>query len=462
MRNEFLRGLQFFADLPDEDLERLSAGAETVLVRAGENLMEEGAPGDAAYVVVDGEFEVVKKSDAQSIVIAVRDPGEIIGEMALLDNAPRSATVRAVRDGHVLKIRGKAFQHMLLESSTAALSLLRTVSRRLRQNEGLLRQSEKMAALGTMAAGLAHELNNPAAAVRRSNDQLRTALTTWTTQAFELQRSGLSSRQSEMIEALRSEMEQRKGSAPSLDPMAQSDREGELQAWLESHGLQDAWEIAPTLVTAGWDLQRLSTLEGVFSGELLAALLRWLAAGSLVYSLLDEVDLGTGRISEIVRAVKAYSYLDQAPIQEVDIHEGLENTLVILRHKMKEGIQVRREYATDLPHIEAHGSELNQVWTNILDNAVDAMHGRGEIILRTCASDGKVTVEIQDNGPGIPAAIQKRVFEPFFTTKPPGQGTGLGLHIAYNIVNNHHGAIRVTSEPGKTLFEVTLPIRTPN
>ncbi len=461
MTKKFLRGLQFFAGLPDEDLERLSTQAEPILVRARENLVEEGTPGDAAYVVVDGEFEVIKKADGQSITIAVRDPGEIIGEMALLDDAPRSATVRAVRESHVLKIRGETFQRMLLDSSTAALSLLRTVSRRLRQNEALLRQSEKMAALGTMAAGLAHELNNPAAAVRRSSDQLRSALTAWAGLAFDLPRSELSERQIEAVEGLRSQIESHKTSGVSIDPMVQSDRESEVQAWLEGRGVQDAWEMAPTLVTAGWDVKRLADLDGIFGAELLPRLLRWLAAGSLVYSLLDEVDVGTGRISEIVRAVKAYSYLDQAPIQEVDVHEGLENTLVILRHKLKDGIQVTRQYAADLPRIEAHGSELNQVWTNILDNAIDAMRGRGEITLRTSKNGENVIVEIEDNGPGVPEAIQKRIFEPFFTTKPPGQGTGLGLHIAYNIVNNHHGGIHLTSQAGKTIFEVKLPMHAP-
>jgi signal transduction histidine kinase len=461
MSKEFLRGLQFFAGLPEADLDWLSAQAEPVLVRAGENLMEEGAPGDAAYVVVDGEFEVVKKSDAQSITIAVREPGEVIGEMALLDQAPRSATVRAVRESQVLKIRGETFKRMLLNSSSAALSLLQTVTRRLRQNEGLLRQTEKMAALGTLAAGLAHELNNPAAAVRRSSDQLRSALTTWSRLTLELARAQLSEPQIESVEALRLQIESQKTSAASIDPMLQSDRESEVQAWLEGLGVQDAWEVAPALVMAGWDVKRLADLEGMFGTELLPPLLRWLAAGCLAYSLLDEVDVGTGRISEIVRSVKAYSYLDQGPIQEVDIHEGLENTLVILRHKLKQGVQVTRQYAADLPHIEAHGSELNQVWTNILDNAIDAMHGQGEIVLRTCKSGENISVEIEDNGPGIPAAIQKRIFEPFFTTKPPGQGTGQGLNITYNILNNHHGKIRVASEPGKTIFEITLPIHIP-
>lgn len=460
MSKDSLRSLQFFAGLPEADLEWLSARAEPVEVKAGEVLMEEGAPADAAYVVVDGEFEIVKKADNRDITIAVRDPGQIIGEMALLDQAPRSATVRALSPSHVLRIRGETFQQMLLDSSSAALSLLQTVTRRLRQNESLLRQSEKMAALGTMAAGLAHELNNPAAAVRRSSDQLRSALTSWAGLTSELQSSEMSAAQRETIEALRAKMEL-KHSDLNLDPMAQSDRESEVQAWLEAHSVMDAWEVAPTLVAAGWEVASLQGLDGTFTAEHLPLLVRWLAAGGLVYSLLDEVDIGAGRISEIVRAVKAYSYLDQGPVQEVDIHAGLENTLVILRHKLKQGVQVTRQYAADMPHIEAHGSELNQVWTNILDNAIDAMHGQGEITLRTGQSGDNVVVEIQDNGPGIPEAIQKRIFEPFFTTKPPGQGTGLGLHIAYNIVNNHHGAIRLNCQPGKTVFEVSLPIHMP-
>jgi signal transduction histidine kinase len=461
VNKDFLRRLDLFAGLSDTDLATLYDQTAPVTVAEGESLIEEGAPGDAAFIVLDGEFEVIKKSDTQNIVIAVREAGEVFGEMALLDHAPRTATVRAVRESHVLKIPGEAFQRTLTQSPTAALEILVTVSRRLRQNEGLLRQSEKMAALGTLSAGLAHELNNPAAAVRRSANQLRPALAEWSMRTYELPRSMLTESQAGVVNQLKLEIESPHATSPSLDPMTQSDLESEVQAWLEARGLDNAWEIAPALVAAGWNAGKLADLEGTFGAELLPRLARWLAAGCLLYSLLGEVDLGTGRISEIVKSVKAYSYLDQGPIQQVDIHEGLDNTLVILRHKMKEGVHVTREYAANMPLIEAHGSELNQVWTNILDNAVDAMHGKGEILLRTSAADGNAVVEIQDNGPGIPADIQKRIFEPFFTTKPPGQGTGLGLHIAYTVVNNHHGRIRVTSEPGRTRFEVTVPVQLP-
>jgi len=459
MNREFLQRLDLFSGLSEADLTALSEQTEMVSVPAGTNLIEQGAPGDSAYVVVQGEFEVIKKSDVQDIVIAVRQSGEVFGEMALLDRAPRTATVRAVADSRVLKIRGDAFQAMLRHSPTAALSILQTVSLRLRQNEGLLRQTEKMAALGTLSAGLAHELNNPAAAVRRSAGQLRNAITDFARLTTELATCGFPSLEQRMIETLRGRIESGRTSAPALDPMTQSDQESGLQTWLEGLGIADAWELAPALVSSGWNAGEMVKLQDTFGDGNLKIVVRWLASGCMAYSLLDEIAMGTERMSEIVRSVKAYSYLDQGPIQQVDVHQGLENTLVILRHKMKDGVTVKRDYATGLPLIEAHGSELNQVWTNILDNAIDAMQGKGEIILRTRAEGDRVIVEIQDNGPGIPAEIQKRVYEPFFTTKPPGLGTGLGLHIAYTVVNNHAGRIDLTSEPGKTCFQVTLPMQ---
>jgi len=461
MNKEFLRHLQLFENLSEADLDWLLAQAESIEIPSGDNLIEEGRPGDAAYVILDGEFEVVKKSDVQNIVIAVREPGEVFGEMALLDQAPRMATVHAVRDSKVLKIRGETFQQLLAHSSSAALSILQTVSKRLRQNEGLLRQNEKMAALGTLTAGLAHELNNPASAVRRSADQLRSALSEWSKSASELERLGLDEHQMQIINDLRLEIQTRHALTSNLDPMTQNDREAHLRTWLDEHNVPNAWELAPALISFDWNIDSLTNLTNSFDSQAASIIIKWLSAGSAAYSLLGEVNVGAQRISEIIKSVKAYSYLDQSPIQDVDVHDGLENTLIILGHKMKEGIKITRDYSANLPHIEAYGSELNQVWTNIMDNAIDAMQGQGQLTLRTFAKDGKVVVEIQDNGPGIPIEIQQRIFEPFFTTKPPGHGTGLGLHIAYTIVNNHYGQIRLNSEPGKTCFQVRLPIQLP-
>jgi signal transduction histidine kinase len=223
--------------------------------------------------------------------------------------------------------------------------------------------------------------------------------------------------------------------------------------------VQNGWDLAPTLVNLGYDCERLTSLMADFTSSQFRAVIDWLNCTYVIYGLLDEIGLGAGRITEIVKALKGYTYLDQAPIQTVDIQEGLESTLVILRSKLKQGITVHREFAPDLPHIQAYGSELNQVWTNIIDNAIDAMDGVGEITLRTRVNGKWAIVEIEDNGPGIPEAIQPNLFDPFFTTKPPGKGTGLGLNISHNIVvQKHDGRIDVYSRPGSTRFEVRLPL----
>jgi signal transduction histidine kinase len=232
----------------------------------------------------------------------------------------------------------------------------------------------------------------------------------------------------------------------------------QLQTWLESNGVESAWELAPAMVNFGWESESLEKLKNDLSPSLFALSIQWLGMCCLMMGLLSEVLQTTERISQIVHAVKSYTYLDQAPLLEVDVHEGLESTLVIMQHKLKKGVTVKREYSADLPRIEAYGSELNQVWTNIIDNAVDAMHSRGEIRVKTYEEDQRVIVEIADNGPGIPEDIRSRIFEPFFTTKAPGQGTGLGLHISHDIiVNRHHGQLNVESKPGETRWRASPP-----
>ena len=457
---EEVRRVPLFADLSEVDLERLYQMAETISIHPGELVFEEGSPGDALYVVLDGELEVTKRRGGQDVVLAVRGAGEFIGEMSLLEQAPRSASVRALRESRLLVISQAAFQTLLSCSPSAHLTILRTVTSRLRSTESMLVQSEKMAALGTLAAGLAHELNNPGAAIQRSAAQLRDTLAEWERSAAELSTLATDPHQNEIVGALREETVKRTAAPALSDPLSLSDQESELQEWLEDHGVEQAWEFAPVLVSFGWERDELEQLTEHFSTAQLPLVLRWLAAGSSVRGLLDEVVKSAEEISEIVKAVKTYSYLDQAPIQEVDIRESLENTLVILRPKIKAGISITRDYADDVPRVEAYGSELNQVWTNLLNNAIDAMQGQGELTLRTYTKDGAVAVEIIDNGPGIPPEVQPRIFEPFFTTKAPGVGTGLGLHIAYNIIaHKHHGQIQAASKPGETRFLVVLPVQ---
>jgi signal transduction histidine kinase len=456
---EFLKRLSLFSGLADHDLKWLIEQAKPIAINAGDVLIEEGTLGDSMFIILDGEFEVSKRSAQQDIKLDVREQGAVIGEMSLLDHAPRSATVRALKDGRLLMIDHSTFDQLLASSPTAAMSILHTVTSRLRQNEALLHQREKMAGLGTLAAGLAHELNNPAAAAQRSVDSLRGSLAKWQQLTLQLDHRKFDQSHADRLNQLRDEMERHNRSGVTLNPIERSDHESELQAWLEDQGIDDAYELAPTLFSFGLHVSKLKETAAQFAEDDRSTVLRWLAYGYTVYSLLDEVGTSSQRISEIVKAVKSYSYLDQAPVQEVNAHDGLENTLIILKHKLKHGINVVREYDPDLPRIEAYASELNQIWTNIIDNAIDAMHGQGEINLKTYQQTGNVVVEICDNGPGIPSEIQARIFEPFFTTKAPGIGTGLGLNIAYNIVQKHRGLIKVDSQPGRTCFQVTLPIR---
>ena len=453
-----LRKSPLFQGLSDEELQQLTDMAESVTLQAGEILIKQGELGDSAYVVISGEFEVQKQSGQSLIKIDVRNPGDVVGEMALLSRGPRNATLIAKTEGEVLRIPQEAFEKLISSSTTAAMAVLHWVMTRLTQNESLLNQQEKMAALGTMSAGLAHELNNPSAAAQRSASQLRETQSKWLELTHQIESVAFQESQSDWLNDFIQETSQRFESPLKLDALERIDLVDQLQTWLESSGIDSAWELAPAMVNFGWESATLEPLKGKLSSSLFSLSIQWLGTGCLMMGLLSEVLQTTERISQIVRAVKSYTYLDQAPLLEVDVHDGLENTLVIMQHKLKKGVTVKREYSPNLPHIEAYASELNQVWTNIIDNAVDAMHGKGEIRIRTYEGDNRVMVEITDNGPGIPKEIQSRIFEPFFTTKAPGHGTGLGLHISHDIIaNRHHGQLLVESEPGKTKFKVILP-----
>ncbi len=327
------------------------------------------------------------------------------------------------------------------------------------QQEIMLRQSEKLATLGRLSAGMAHELNNPATAIKRGAEQLQSAFARQLQANLLLTESNLTAEQVRHLNQLAQDAQTRAAKPIDIDTLTRSDRENALEEWLEDAAIDDAWEFSPDLVSMGVDTAQLEQLLTGFEKEQVTAVLTWLINCFTVYSVLNEIGEGAGRMSEIVRALKTYTYLDQAPVQNVDVHEGLDNTLIMLRGKLKRGVTVERRYAEDLPLIEALGSELNQVWTNIVDNAVSAMNGEGKLIIETRHEGNWVVVEICDNGPGIPEAVQAQIFDPFFTTKPPGEGTGLGLNISHNIiVQKHKGKLTVTSEPGQTCFQAKLPL----
>jgi signal transduction histidine kinase len=356
----------------------------------------------------------------------------------------------------------KPFNPILLQARINACmqkKKLRDLEKAYLDQEVMLRQSEKLATLGKLSAGMAHELNNPAAAAQRGAGQLPLAIADLQQNYLKLDELDFTTSQLESLLAL-DKLAQESAKHPNdLDPLTRSDLEYDLENWLDEQGVQNPWEVAPTLVNLGYDRSKLASVVADFTPAQFLTLVNWLNCTYTIYSLLDEISEGTGRISEIVKALKTYSYMDQAPTQTVDIHEGLDNTLVILRSKLKQGITVNRQYADDIPPIQAYGSELNQVWTNIIDNAIDAMNGQGEITIQTSYDDQWVIVEITDNGPGIPEEIHANLFDPFFTTKQPGEGTGLGLNISHNIiVQKHKGRIDLDSHPGKTSFEVRLPI----
>jgi signal transduction histidine kinase len=455
-----LRKSPLFQGLSDEELKHLMDMAEPVSLRAGDILIRQGEPGDAAYMVIKGEFEVQKQTGQSLIKIDVRNPGDVVGEMALLSRAPRNATLIAKTDGEVLRIPKEAFETLLRSSTTAAMAVLHWVMSRLTQNESLLHQQEKMAALGTMSAGLAHELNNPAAAAQRSAAQLKDSQGRWLTLTHQIESAAFQQGQTDWLKDFIQEVSRRLEAPVKLNALDRIDLVDQVQSWLEANGVESAWELAPAMVNFGWETEALEKLRDDLPPALFILSIQWLGMCCLMMGLLSEVLQTTERISQIVHAVKSYTYLDQAPLLEVDVHEGLENTLVILQHKLKKGVAIKREYAPNLPRIQAYASELNQVWTNIIDNAVDAMNGKGEVRIKTYQEDERVIVEITDNGPGIPRDIQSRIFEPFFTTKAPGHGTGLGLHISHDIIaNRHHGQLAVESKPGETKFRAVLPIR---
>jgi signal transduction histidine kinase len=350
---------------------------------------------------------------------------------------------------------------IVLRSFTRDRRRLRELEVSYLNQEMMLRQSEKLATLGTLAAGVAHELNNPAAAASRGMAQLRPLIEGMQGAYLEM----CSATSPQLTASLRRAGEliaRGAGQVVSLSPLERSDRVEEMGGWLRGLGVEQPTDAAWALVDLGYSRAQIEELTSAIPPPNVPSFLSWMARADEAYKLLAEVGEGAGRISQIVGAMRSYAYLDQAPVQNVDITEGLENTLVLLGSKLKRGVVVHRQYAEQLPRIQAHGSELNQVWTNIIENAIDAMSGHGNITLRTSTRNGYVLVEIEDDGPGMPPEVAARVFDPFFTTKPPGKGAGLGLNISHNIVvQEHKGRIQVQSKLGRTTFRVLLPIATP-
>jgi len=455
---DFLKKVPLFADLPDDDLERLCALVTEEQLSAEEALFTEGDIGDKAYVIISGEIEILKESGGRTVLLAQRREGEVIGEMSLLDQTPRFASGKASTDCKLLAITHENLEHLLDTSPSAARVMLRTITNRLRSTELVLRQSEKIAQMGTFTAGLAHELNNPAAATQRGSEHLRSSIENFTQTYHQFQALGFSDEQWQRAKELQEYAQAHASKPVEFEGLERSDREQEIEDWLEANRIENSWDYAPILVSLGYQSKELDELKHDFPGEGLFVAIQWLCTLFSIFSLLEDIHQGTSRIGEIIKSLKSYVYLDQAPLQMVDINESLDNTLVLLKSKLSSGIHLERHYDENLPNIQAYGSELNQVWTNIIDNAIDAMDGQGTLTLTSRHKDDWIEVEIVDSGPGIPEDVQHKLFSPFFTTKPVGKGTGLGLSISYNIIQKHKGGIKVYSRPGKTRVSVQLPI----
>ncbi|HZN11339.1 MAG TPA: ATP-binding protein [Blastocatellia bacterium] len=456
-----LRRVKIFADLPPEHLAWLATHGQELRLAAGEALKREGDPADAMFVFFEGEMQARREGGGFDGQVYTMRAGDIGGVIPFSRMTRYGVTSRAVAPVWGLRLGTEFFPEMLERMPALTPRFVAALSDRVRETTREDSQRDKLTALGKLSAGLAHELNNPAAASRRAAQQLRQSLRLLSRLCVDLNEAEATEEQYERLAEFQREAAAGAVTASPLDALAASEREDEVAAWLGEHQVEDGWELAPTFVRAGIDPEKLGALAADFPAAGLGGALRWLEATLAADELVGVIEQSTGRISELVRAIKEYSYMDQAPVQEVDVHQGLESTLVILGHKLKQGVTVTREYDESLPRISAYGSELNQVWTNLIVNAVEAMGGEGQLWVRTRRKPDHILVEIADDGPGIPPEIQGRIFEPFFTTKPVGEGTGLGLDTVYRIVRKHHGDVRVTSKPGATCFQVRLPMTQP-
>jgi signal transduction histidine kinase len=450
-----LKTLALFEKFSGEQLQWLVENSTLVLFEEGKPVTTYGAPAEALWVLIQGEWRLSRPSGKTQIVLNTTDwAGSWLGGIPLLEGAYPSEAI-TTKPSRFLRIPTEAVRFMLDNSYPIAKHLLEGLSTGARNSQAVVMQHEKMAALGKLSAGLAHELNNPAAAARRAAAQLGETIETIQATLLSLNQL-LTPLELEQLGPLYQNTLLKAKTAPIIDSLTQSEYENDITAWLEDHRIINGWQIAATLASVGLDIVWLNQLE--FAENALGPVLSWLEASLTAQALVQQVEQSAERISTLVKSVKEYSYMDQAPQQEVDIHQGLESTLTMLAHKLK-NITVIREYDQTLPHIMVYGSQLNQVWTNLLDNAGDALGGKGQIWVRTRRDGASLVVEIADNGPGIPPDIQSRIFEPFLTTKGVGEGSGLGLDIVYRIiVAQHKGEVKLNSQPGNTCFQIYLPL----
>ncbi|HEY6468052.1 MAG TPA: ATP-binding protein [Candidatus Acidoferrales bacterium] len=453
-KSELLR-VPAFADLPDDQISWFLANSQEVHLTAGDVYVRQGDPADWMVVILEGQFQWRGEFGGDTVVLAAK-PGDVTGVLPFSRMKQYTVTGGAVTNGRVLRFPASLFPQLVQKMPELTTRLVGLMSDRIRETTRFEQQRDRLASLGKLSAGLAHELNNPASAAKRATSQLRDILKKIKEASLDLGRRDLTPLQRSEIEKLEACFMRHDVIPP--DALTMSDLEDQIDSLLRSHGQNDLWQLAADLARRGIKPEALESLFANLDGDTARAALVRIAASAEVAGLLNEIESSTSRISDLVGAIKEYTHMDQAPVQNVDIVKSLETTLTILNYKLKQGVAVQRDYLRVPLLVNSFGSELNQVWTNIIDNAIDAMHGKGELRVRTYRDDRCAVVEIGDNGPGISQEVQAHIFEPFFTTKGVGEGTGLGLDTVQRIVKKHHGSIQVTSKPSDTRFRVWLPL----
>ena len=457
MQIDTLRRVPLLSNLQDDQLQCMAGLGTEIKLDSGTQIAKQGDPPDGFYIILEGQTEWTRNVGGEVVPAVTLGAGEVFAELILLLDEPYPTSGRALTAVHLYKLTPDEFWKMLELCPSVMRRILKVAVQRSQIHETVTQQQAKLISLGTLSAGLAHELNNPAAAVRSNVKNLEAALQTLPSLALKLHQQPMKEEQIAFLSDLYSKATTSALGAAQLDPIDQSEAEDIITDWLEAHEVANAWKLAPMLVTAGLDVEQLDEVTAHVTPDCLGCVLTWLETTLTGIKLLEDIKLGSTRISELITAMKNYSYMDQASLQSINVHEGIDNTLIILKHKLKYGMVVKREYG-ELPHICAYGPQLNQVWTNLIDNAIDATNGKGRLWIRTSVEGEYVLVEIADDGAGIPTDVQSRIFDQFFTTKEVGKGTGLGLDIARRVVvGQHKGKISFESKPGNTRFQVRLP-----
>jgi signal transduction histidine kinase len=447
-----------FPKLSDEVLLHLKKYGTEITLNADECLFREGDRSYDFHIVLEGEIQITKQIGGQEKILAQHQRGEFIGELSILSEANSIVSGYATIASRILKLELKTFKQIIAAFPSLADIIISALAARTKTVEQQLQQQEQLASLGKLSAGIAHELKNPAAAGARIAEELQTRFQESQALALQLNQYSFSKKQLDFLVEFQSQVLAGMNTI-KFDVLTQNDIEDEITDWLEKYDVEKSWKITSSLVDAGLNREKLENLALQIPIDAISKVVHWLAANLTTTTLIKEIEQSNARISELVKSVKSYAYIHQGQVHKVDVHEGIENTLIMLRHKLKDGIEIKREYGKNLPMINTYGSELNQVWTNLIDNAVDALEGKGKICIHTFQNQDNLVVEIIDNGPGIPLEIQPRIFEPFFTTKGVGKGSGLGLDIVHDlIVDRHHGKICLNSQPGNTNFQIFLPI----